>query len=61
MGGFPVPDDLMRDLRKLGLADKPKSNRSYLSDYESDEDRHSKAVQRPRGTGGVGWSDRRVA
>jgi hypothetical protein len=60
-GGFPLLDELIRDLRKLGLADKPDDNRSYLSDYNSDDDRDRGAPRGggPRGGGGGSWGHRR--
>ncbi len=60
-GGFPLPDELIKDLRKLGLADKPDDNRSYMSDYGSDDDRGGGAPRGggPRGGGGGGKRRRR--
>jgi hypothetical protein len=58
-GDFPIPEELAKDLRKLGLADKPDVNRSYMSDYVSDDERRRRAVRRPRGGPGPDWYSRR--
>jgi uncharacterized membrane protein YgcG len=58
-GEFPLPEELLKDLRKLGLADKPEENQSYLSDYESDDERRRRAARKPRSGPRVDWYSRR--